>query len=111
MMGLINGKDAERIAAYTQHRLDELSKPEVWDRYTRSMECAELKEFKQGCVDDEIIIEALKKQIPMKPTTRQHGWKMDHYCPVCGVQQKSPGTRQIENGSYCGRCGQKIQWR
>lgn len=108
---MIDRKDAGRIVTYTQHRLDELAKPDVWDRYTRHMESGELKEFKQSCADDEIIIEALKKQIPMKPNYRQHGYYVDYYCPVCGKQQKAPASvYRFRDGSYCEKCGQKIDW-
>lgn len=94
---MIDRKDAERIVAYTQHRLDELAKPEVWDKYTRHMECGELKEFKQGCVDDEIIIEALKKQIPMVPVTH-----IVNHCPVCNEADV--------RDAFCPHCGQKLKW-
>lgn len=53
---------------------------------------------------------ALKKQTPVDPVSRQHQWHVDHYCPVCGKQQKAPSVLQFKKGSYCGRCGQKIKW-
>lgn len=53
--------DVERIVESKQARLDALSIPEIWRRMTNGMECGEYKEFKQGCVDDEIIIAILKR--------------------------------------------------
>ena len=55
--------DIERIISYMQARLDELSKPGIWLTMTKNMECGELKEFKQSCIDDEIIIDILKDQL------------------------------------------------
>lgn len=67
---MITKQDAERIIKERQRRLDELSRPEIWDRYTRHMECGEEREFKQSCIDDEIIIEALKPYTSDKPKTQ-----------------------------------------
>lgn len=66
---MIKKQDAERIIKERQRKLDELSRPEVWERYTRHMECGEEREFKQDCIDDEIIIEALKPYTSHKPKT------------------------------------------
>ena len=55
--------DIERIISYMQARLDELAKPGIWTIMTKNMECGELREFKQSCIDDEIIIDVLKAQL------------------------------------------------
>ena len=53
--------DVERIIATKQARLDALCNPVAWRSVTNHMECGEYKEFKQGCIDDEIIIAILKR--------------------------------------------------
>lgn len=52
----------KEIIEYKQRRLDELADPNEWERITKNMECGEYKEFKQHCIDEEIIIAALRDQ-------------------------------------------------
>ena len=52
----------KEIIEYKQRRLDELADPNEWERITKNMECGEYKEFKQHCIDEEIIIAALREQ-------------------------------------------------
>lgn len=66
----INAEDIKRIIAYKKERLEHLAKPEVWHSYTKNMECGEYKEFKQSCIDDEIIIEALERILSAHPTEK-----------------------------------------
>ena len=61
-------------------------------------------------VDENFVVNALKRQIPMEPDSHEHQWHMYHNCPVCGNNLKPPGVLQFKNGSYCDQCGQKIQW-
>lgn len=63
-------EDIKRIIAYKKARLEALAQPDMWVRYTKNMECGELKEFKQSCVDDEIIIEALEQMLVAHPTEK-----------------------------------------
>ncbi len=102
-------KDLERIIARKQSRLDQLSIPEVWDKHTKHMECGEYKEFKQSCIDDEIVIQILRKNISVRPVRKDRKRYSDDYCPVCGKQQKTAKRRQ-EKPWYCERCGQKLVW-
>jgi hypothetical protein len=51
-------EDIERIIANKERRLEDL---ENWSTFTRYMECGEIKELIQSCVDDKIIISCLKK--------------------------------------------------
>jgi len=46
---------------------------------------------------DEMIIEALEKQIPMKPNGCY-----PFYCPRCNTK--------LDPTRYCGSCGQQILW-
>lgn len=112
---MITIQDAERIVANIKYRLDEMAKPEIWYKYTKNMECGELREFKQSFIDDEIIMEALQKQIPMEVNVKKRSrfrgaCYYDYYCRVCGKQQKLPGAKQIRDGCFCERCGQKLKW-
>lgn len=60
---MANRTDILRIIAAKKKRLEDLSKPSVWESITRHMEGGELREFKQSCIDDEIIIEMLEKSL------------------------------------------------
>ena len=79
-------EDIKRIIAYKKARLEALAQPGMWIRYTKNMECGELIEFKQSCIDDEIIIEALEKQIPKKPfqACGHNTNRTMNFCPMCG---------------------------
>lgn len=52
-------EDIERIIANKERRLEELE--QCWDGFTRHMECGEIRELKESCIDDEIIIACLKE--------------------------------------------------
>ena len=91
-------EDIKRIIAYKKRRLEHLAKPNIWISYTKNMECGELREFKQSCIDDEIIIEALERQIPTKPIAKHK----KEYCTACGYLIEPPCEH------YCSHCGQAI---
>ena len=52
-------EDIERIIANKERRLEDLE--QCWDNFTRHMECGEIRELKESCIDDEIIIACLKE--------------------------------------------------
>ena len=56
-----------------------------------------------------LSVEALKKQIPMKPTeiNDECGY---FECPACGELIYADGAR-FEEHKYCLSCGQKLDWR
>ena len=68
-------EDIKRIIAYKKDRLEHLAQPDMWIRYTKNMESGEIKEFKQSCIDDEIIIEALERLL------------LDHQTEKGGVEE------------------------
>lgn len=53
-----------------------------------------------------IALSALRKQVPMKPKTKTlaEGWTF-YICPTCKYVY---GEGKLS--SYCGYCGQKIDW-
>ena len=64
----------------------------------------------------EIMVEAMKKQMPMKPVIEQGApsyyggaWICrDYYaCPKCGEE----AGRGDDKANYCPQCGQAIDWR
>lgn len=61
-------------------------------------------------VDEDFVVNALKRQIPMDPDSSHGQWSVTHYCPMCGNILKAPTLDMFKNGSYCDKCGQKIQW-
>ena len=98
-------EDFKRIIAYKKRRLEHLAKPNVWISYTKNMECGEIREFKQSCIDDEIIIEALEKQITQKPSGKR--------CPKCGgdyISVWQDGGFQKTQFDFCPDCGQALDW-
>lgn len=52
-------EDIERIIANKERRLEDIE--QCWDGFTRHMECGEIRELKESCIDDEIIIACLKE--------------------------------------------------
>ena len=56
-----------------------------------------------------LSVEALRKQIPMKPTeiNDECGY---FECPSCGELIYADGAR-FEEHKYCLSCGQKLDWR
>lgn len=105
MMIYANKERIPGIIAERKHRLEELARPEIWTRYTKNMECGEYKEFKQSCIDDEIIIEALEKQVPKKLICIE----VEKCCPIC-----KEGICLIGDdgnyGNHCLNCGQALDW-
>lgn len=62
-------------------------------------------------MDEDLLANMLAKQIPMEPDSSEVGYgSIVHYCPMCGNILKAPTLEMFRNGSYCGRCGQKINW-
>ena len=53
-------EDIERIIEYTEHRLEDLES--CWRELTKHMECGEIRDLKQSCIDDEIILSCLRKE-------------------------------------------------
>ena len=51
-------EDLERIIANKEQRLEDLKN--CWSDFTKHMECGEIRELKQSCINDEIIIACLK---------------------------------------------------
>ena len=59
----------------------------------------------------QMAIDALRKQIPIKPTVPVDTW----LCPLCGEPveyQKKLGDNVLYHGQYdyCPKCGQAIDW-
>ena len=52
----------------------------------------------------EIAVEAMKKQMPMKPKRYIGEYEHENYpiCPACGAC--------IRDDNFCFNCGQKIDW-
>lgn len=63
---MINREDIERIIAEKEYWQKE--RAECWDAFTRHMEMGELREYKQSCIDEDIVIECLKIVL------QQSGW-------------------------------------
>lgn len=57
-------------------------------------------------------IEALGKQIPKKPIPTEPVFMCYKKCPNCNETFDCDEEYYLENGewSYCGKCGQKLDW-
>ena len=103
-------EDIKRIIASKKARLEALAQPGMWIRYTKNMECGEIREFKQSCIDDEIIIEALERLTPKKPIARdlwELGTAMGSSCPTCGYDFPIGNYKRYE---HCPECGQALDY-
>ena len=63
-------------------------------------------------IEDEIHVamEALEKQIPMKPIEDQYPWAI---CPACGGSVYLENVREhieSQETTYCEHCGQALDW-
>ena len=61
-----------------------------------------------------IIVEALKKQVPMKPNVYKEEYAVHYKCPKCGCRFVSKIDGEYVAGTrcykYCYICGQRISW-
>lgn len=61
----------------------------------------------------DMSIDALQKQIPMKPNIQKGDLVEYYYCPVCDKFYGKKGTHNVglfDKYIYCNKCGQKIDW-
>ena len=80
----------------------------------KSMGCNEIKAlYNIPLKNMEMIVQALEKQIPKKPTPIDYEKYIDvidnarllrgaYWCPNC--------KRVVKSGSFCNDCGQKLDW-
>jgi hypothetical protein len=61
-------------------------------------------------LDEDFVLNALTRQMPVKPNSTCGRMEAEHRCPICNKRLKAPGIFQFRNGSFCGRCGQRIDW-
>ena len=79
----------------------------------KSMGCNEIKAlYNIPLKNMEMIVQALEKQIPKKPTYEGDGYADGHLvydtwiCPCCETRYEV----DYEEYDYCLHCGQKIDW-
>ena len=61
----------------------------------------------------EMAIEALEKQVPMKPNVYKGEYAVHYKCPKCGCRFVSKIDGEYVAGThykYCYICGQRIGW-
>lgn len=70
------------------------------NRYFTVSMCIDANDAIKENMAIDMAIEALEKQIPMKPIFKE----LDYYCPTCG--------KYVEQGRRCAKiaCGQAIDW-
>ena len=81
----------------------------------KSMGCNEIKAlYNIPLKNMEMIVQALEKQIPKKPTYEGDGYAPDGtfvfdewLCPCCGKRYEV----DYDDYDYCPNCGQKLDWR
>ena len=74
---------------------------------------ASYERFGNDGIGGELVIQALEKQIPKKPTYEGDGYAPDGtfvwdewICPCCGSRYEV----DYDDYDYCPNCGQKIDW-
>ena len=74
---------------------------------------ASYERFGNDGIGGELVIQALEKQIPKKPTYEGDGYAPDGtfvldewICPCCGKRYEV----DYDDYDYCPNCGQKIDW-
>ena len=80
----------------------------------KSMGCNEIKAlYNIPLKNMEMIVQALEKQIPKKPTYEGDGYAPDGtfvfdewICPCCGNMYEV----DYDDYDYCPNCGQKLDW-
>ena len=80
----------------------------------KSMGCNEIKAlYNIPLKNMEMIVQALEKQIPKKPTYEGDGYAPDGtfvwdewICPCCGSRYEV----DYDDYDYCPNCGQKLDW-
>ena len=86
---------------------------------TREEALAELKDSIKGtgyqCHMEtyEMAIEALEKQVPMKPSVHEEDYAVHYKCPKCGCRFVPKIDGEYVSGThykYCHICGQRIGW-
>ena len=72
---------------------------------------------KDDCIKNnaalDTAIEAIKKQVPMKPNVYKEEYAVHYKCPKCGCMLTSKFDGVIVDGMhypYCYICGQRIDW-
>ena len=81
----------------------------ITERYVTMSMCLTIDECRKHNKAISMAIEALEKQIPRKPL---HMHK-NYYCPICKEDGWMLWDDAIPNDmdTYCGKCGQAIEWR
>ena len=92
-------EDIERIIADTGRRLEDLE--QCWDAFTKHMECGEIRELKQSCIDDEIILSCLREAKYYKHLIKTFT-KLNEDLKVAAesVVEHIPECQLITNGNY-----------
>ena len=96
-------EDIERIIEYTERRLEDLEN--CWDEFTRHMECGEIRNLKQNCIDDEIILSCLRKERYLEALIEN--WKNLNEELDCAAERLAanlPTINGFKDGNYVLKC-------
>lgn len=67
-------------------------------------------QYGEGNENVKLVKNALKKQIPKKPTKRNCNENGYYYCPACDGCLGEDDELEIIRGNYCIHCGQALDW-
>ena len=83
------------------------------EQFVERLKEASYERFGNDGIGGELVIQALEKQIPKKPTYEGDGYAPDGtfvldewICPCCGKRYEV----DYDDYDYCPNCGQKIDW-
>lgn len=92
-------EDIERIIAGKERRLEDLE--QCWDSFTRHMECGEIRELKESCIDDEIIISCLRKERYYNCLIEEFEKRNQELHDVASaLAENSPTYKQLTDGDH-----------
>lgn len=100
-------EDIERIIANKERRLEDLE--QCWDGITKHMECGEIRELKESCIDDEIIISCLRKSSYLElliETWKRLNEELEHAAEKLAANL--PSINELKDGNYVLKYDQDI---
>ena len=100
-------KDIDRIITNTERRLADIE--QHWDMMTKHMECGEIRQLKESCIDDEIIISCLRKASYLElliETWKRLNEELEHAAGKLAANL--PSINELKDGNYVLKYDQDI---
>lgn len=110
-------EDVQKIIDSKKRRLDDLE--HCWNEFTRHMECGEIRELKESCIDDEIMIHILSEWL-LKDVPEINVGEIEEFCEwgfagdfgewhACCKPLRVYIPYGVHSFEFCPYCGKKIK--